>query len=90
MEITISTYCGIKIIERSLKIVITVKNHTKKISNKAIQEVVAAKKHYHASNAMVVASSTYTQGAINLALTNSVELWDGQKLRNIVKEINDR
>ncbi|GJM17723.1 MAG: hypothetical protein DHS20C13_30500 [Thermodesulfobacteriota bacterium] len=72
------------------KTVVQVKNHNKNIPNKAIQEVVAAKKYYDATNAMVVVSSSFTQGAIDLALKNGVELWDGQKLRNAVKEINDR
>jgi len=72
------------------KTVVQVKNHNKNVSNKAIQEAVAAMKYYNASHAMVVVSSSFTQGAIDLALKNEVELWDGQKLIDTVRHINDR
>lgn len=42
----------------------------------AIQEAVAAKAHYGATDAMVVTSSTFSQHAIALAGSNGVELWD--------------
>ena len=72
-----------------VKTVVQIKNHSKKISNKAIQEVVAAMRYYDATEAKVVVSSTFTEGAIDLAAKNDVELWDGQKLKNTVRQIND-
>ena len=69
------------------KKVVQVKKHTETISNKAIQEVVAAKFYYKADKAMVVTNSLFTKGAIDLALANDVELWDGQKLENVIKEL---
>lgn len=69
------------------KTVVQAKKYTGSVSNKAIQEVVAAKSYYKAEKAVVVTNSSFTKGAIELALANNVELWDGEKLENIVKNL---
>ena len=76
------------IIKSEEKTVVQVKNHAANVSNKAIQEAVAAVKYYDAKNAFVVISSSFTQGAIDLADSNGVRLCDGEKLRVIVRQIN--
>jgi restriction system protein len=69
------------------KTVVQAKKYNGKVSNSAIQEIVAAKNHYKADKAIVVTNSSFTKSAIDLALTNNVELWDGLKLKNIIKNL---
>lgn len=47
------------------KIVVQAKRHSANISNKAVQEVVAAIKHYNADKGMVVTTSLFTKSAID-------------------------
>lgn len=69
------------------KTVVQAKKYNEKVSNKAIQEIAAAKNHYKAHNAIVVTNSSFTKSAIDLALSNNVELWDGLKLKNIIQNL---
>ena len=65
--------------------VIQAKNWQNNVGNTGIQEIVAAIKHYRAQKAMVISSSGFTQSASDLAKSNSVELWDRQKLVYFLK-----
>lgn len=71
------------------KSVVQAKKYQGGVSNKAIQEVVASKKHYDATEAIVVTTGNFTKSAMELAKSNHVELWDGKKLNKIVEEINN-
>lgn len=62
------------------KTVVQAKCYLNNVSNKAIQEVVAAIKYYNADAGMVVTNSYYTKGAIELAEANNIALWDRDKL----------
>jgi len=70
------------------KIVVQVKKYKGSVGNRAVQEVVASIKHYGANKAIVVTTSNFTQSAYELAMSNDVELWDGDRLKSIIKEIN--
>jgi len=70
------------------KVVVQTKKYEGNVSNKAIQEIVASKNYYRADRCMVVTNSSFTKSAIDLALSNKVELWDGKKLKRIIKEAN--
>ena len=72
------------------KIVVQAKKYNGKVSNEAVQEVVAAKNHYKANKAIVVTNSSFTKSAIDLALSNNVELWDGAKLKSIIKNLETK
>lgn len=72
------------------KTVVQAKKYNEKVSNKAIQEIVAAKNHYKANKAIVVTNSSFTKSAIDLALSNNVELWDGLKLRDIIQNLKSK
>lgn len=72
------------------KIVVQAKKYEGKIPNNAIQEIVAAKNHYNADKAMVVTNSSFTQSATELALSNNVELWDGEKLQDKIKSLENK
>lgn len=69
------------------KIVVQAKKYEGKVSNKAVQEVAAAKNHYEADKAMIVTNSSFTKSAIELAFSNDVELWDGRKLKSIIMDL---
>ena len=69
------------------KIVVHAKKYEGKVSNKAVQEIAAAKNHYNADKAMIVTNSSFTKSAMELALSNDVELWDGTKLRSIIRDL---
>lgn len=71
------------------KTVVQAKKYSGKVSNKAIQEVVTAKKHYKCKNSMVVTTGEFTKSAIQLAISNNVELWDKTKLEKVISQINN-
>ncbi len=62
--------------------VVQAKRWNEPVGNSAVQEVVASKGYYKATNAMVVTNSTFTTNALNLAKANNVILWD----RNYIKK----
>lgn len=77
------------------KTVVQAKCYLNNVSNKAIQEVVAAIKYYNADAGMVVTNSYYTKSAIELAEANNIALWDRDKLAQtllaypvVLEEIN--
>ena len=72
------------------KTVVQAKKYAEKVSNKAVQEIVAAKNHYKAQKAIVVTNSSFTKSAIDLALSNNVDLWDGLKLKNIIQNLKSK
>ncbi|MCK4428950.1 MAG: restriction endonuclease [Candidatus Aenigmarchaeota archaeon] len=75
------------IIERNhKKTVVQAKCYSGKLSNKAIQEVVASIKHYKASAGMVVTNSHFTPSAVKLADSNEVRLIDRNKLKELIEK----
>ena len=69
------------------KVVVQAKKYSNKVTNKAIQEVFAAKAYYNAEKAIVVTSSSFTDSAIQLALSNDVELLDNARLSKAIKNL---
>lgn len=59
--------------------VIQCKYYSHTVGLKAVQEVVAAKKHYKCNKSMVVTNNTYTRAARILAKENKVILLDNIK-----------
>jgi len=72
------------------KTVVQAKKYAGKVSNKAIQEIAAAKDHYKAQKAIVITNSSFTKSAIDLALSNNVELWDGLKLKDTIQSLKSK
>lgn len=66
------------------RMVVQAKRSNQQVSNKAIQEAVAALKHYSASKAIVVTNNYFTKGAIDLARSNQVILIDKDKLNKLM------
>ena len=65
-------------------VVIQVKKYKKKVNLKAVQEVVGAKNHFSADRAIVITTSDFLKSAKDLAKSNNVELWNGNKLREAI------
>ena len=61
---------------RGRKWVIQCKRYNGSVDNSAVQEVVAAKAHYHAERAAVMTNSTLTKNARKLANENGVEIFE--------------
>ena len=57
-------------------LIIQAKRYDGKVGNAAIQEIVAAKAYYDATECMVITNSYFSKPAIELAERNGVELWD--------------
>ncbi|WP_321416586.1 restriction endonuclease [uncultured Methanomethylovorans sp.] len=70
------------------KTAVQVKRYSDKVSNKAVQEVVASKGFYNCSKAIVVTNSFFTDSAIRLANANNVELIDRNGLKYLVHRVS--
>lgn len=71
------------------KTVVQAKKHSDKIGNDAVQEVIAAKNYYGVDKGLVVTNNSFTSSAIKLAVRSKIELWDGQKLKTQVSELEN-
>ena len=65
---------------------IQAKNLSSKVSNSAVQEIVAARNPSEADKAMVVATSNFTSSAKQLAKNNNVRLVNREELLDLVDE----
>lgn len=74
------------ILERDRKRTVVQAKHwiERDVGVSAVQEVHAAKAHYNADHALVVAVASFTQQAVDLAKSCQVELWDGRRLQTEV------
>lgn len=72
--------------KRGRKFGIQTKCFSNKVTNTAIQEVVAGITHYNCNKGIVVTNNFFTKSAIELARSNSVILWDRNTL---IEKIND-
>lgn len=62
------------------------KNYSNIIGNKAVQETIAGRAFYNLDKAVVIANNYFTNSAQELAREASIELWDRDKLYEIIKE----
>lgn len=67
--------------------VVQIKRHTGKVSNKAIQEVVASKGYYKCNSCIVVTNSYFTKRAIELGNANDVKLIDRDEFKSMIKNL---
>lgn len=66
--------------------VLQAKKYSSKVNNKAVQEVTAAIKHYHADGGLVVTNSGFTDSAILLAHSNDISLIGREKLIRLIEK----
>jgi HJR/Mrr/RecB family endonuclease len=70
-----------------IKIAIQAKCYTNPVSISAIQEVTAGMTHYNCQRGVIVTNRTFTKAAIELASSNSIQLWDRKKLEEKISEV---
>lgn len=63
---------------------VQVKLYSKPVSNRAVQEVVAAMKHYDTTRGMVVTNNYFSKSAILLARSNKIQLIDRDELAKML------
>jgi restriction system protein len=68
------------------KIVVQAKRYNKNVGSKAVQEIVVARNHYNADEAMVVTNSYFTKQAEEIADENGVILIDRNELKSLINE----
>ena len=68
------------------RVAIQAKRYSGTVSNSAIQEVVAAKRVYDCTHAMVITNSEFSPSAIKLAQANGVELVDRGTLKSLISK----
>ena len=61
------------------------KNYEGAVGNFAVQEAYAGAEFYGCDIPVVVCPGTFTRGAIELAESTGVELWDGEKLSRMMR-----
>ncbi len=61
------------------------KKYSRPVGNKAVQEAYSGRDIYKADVAVVMTNSNFTKQAINDARDLQVELWDGYKLKMLIK-----
>lgn len=54
------------------------------VGPEAVREVVASRAHYNAQYAIVVTSERFTDGALTLARSSAVEMWDRERLARLL------
>lgn len=64
--------------------VVQAKRYTGKVPVKAVQEVVSAKAYYQCDSCVVITNSYFTQNAIHLAETTETELWNRDRLQEML------
>ena len=64
------------------------KNYKKRVGNKPVQEVYAGAKHHCCELAWVVAPAGYTKGALELARSVGVSLYDAEAIRAWIRRID--
>jgi HJR/Mrr/RecB family endonuclease len=73
--------CDLLLSNGNESVVCQIKRSSRPVTNKPVQEAVAAVLFYNANRAMVVTNATFTRGARDLAFANRCELVDCQELQ---------
>jgi len=71
---------------RGERVALQCKNHRRPVGNRPVQEVFAGAKHHRCAEACVVAPAGYTRGAIALASSTGVTLFDADSIRQWIRQ----
>lgn len=71
------------------KIVVQLKRYSRPLGNRPVQEALAAMFHYKADEAWVIATTSFTTGAVEIAKSTGVRLIDGWELQDWLEEAAD-
>jgi Restriction endonuclease len=70
------------------RVAVQCKNHKRPVGNRPVQEVYAGAQHHRCAEARVVAPAGYTRGAIALARSTGVSLYDADTVRQWVRKVD--
>ncbi len=70
------------------RVAVQCKNYKRTVGNKPVQEVYAGARHHGCSQAWVVAPAGYTKGAVELARSVGVKLFDANAIRGWIKKVD--
>ena len=70
-----------------MKIAIQAKCYSNPVSVSAIQEITAGMKYYSCQRGIVVTNRSFTKAAVELARSNSIQLWDRKVLEEKISEL---
>jgi restriction system protein len=73
---------------RGGRIAVQCKNHIRPVGNKPVQEVYAGARHHRCVEAWVVAPAGYTRGAIDLAKSTHVSLYDADSVHEWIRKVD--
>jgi restriction system protein len=73
---------------RGERVALQCKNHKRPVGNRPVQEVYAGAQHHRCAEACVVAPAGYTRGAIALASSTGVSLYDADTLRQWIRKVD--
>lgn len=71
------------------KAVLQAKRYSKNVGSRSVQEVLIAKRHYHAEHAIVVTNSMFTSQAEQVARENGVRLIDRNELAEMLVSVQN-
>jgi HJR/Mrr/RecB family endonuclease len=73
---------------RGERVAVQCKNHKRPVGNRPVQEVYAGAQHHRCVEACVVAPAGYTRGAIALARSTGVSLYDADTVRQWIRKVD--
>lgn len=73
---------------RGERVAVQCKNHRRPVGNKSVQEVFAGARHHRCEEACVVAPAGYTSGAIALAKSTDVSLFDADSVHQWIRNVD--
>lgn len=71
------------------RVAVQCKNHKRPVGNRPVQEVYAGAKYHRCVEACVVAPAGYTRGAIALASSTGVSLYDANSVRQWIRKVDE-
>ncbi|MFZ2497529.1 MAG: restriction endonuclease [Methanosarcina sp.] len=74
--------------KKGTRTAVQVKRYSSKVSNKAVQEVVAAKGFHKCTEGIVVTNNYFTNPARQLAEANNIDLMDRNELMQMINKIS--
>jgi HJR/Mrr/RecB family endonuclease len=72
--------------KEGVNVLIQAKCYVGPVNNEAVQQAFSALSYHDCSKAVVITTSSFTAGAVDLAKANQVELIDGERLKRMLLE----
>ena len=73
---------------RGKRVAVQCKNYTKPVGNRPVREVYAGARHHRCVEGWVIAPAGYTRGAIDLAKSSGVSLYDAGTIHQWIRKVD--